>query len=255
MLKLGWMSTARGQGSLALLRVVLESIQAGTLDARISVVISNRVPGEAEQTDRYFDYARSQGIPLVCESSSGFRQTYTGSDWRTRFDQLLADRIRHYDIDVIFLAGYMLIVSDYLCEQYPLLNLHPALPDGPKGTWREVMAELARTGATRTGAMIHVATPELDRGPVVSYFSFSLEGEPFASLRIAGDLDTLADAIRAHELRREFPLILTTLRALASNCIVISGSQPHDSSGRPLEGGVDLTAEVERSTGEADRGP
>ncbi len=240
------MSTARGDSSLRLLRFVCESIKMGLLDARISVVVSNRKPGEAAQTDRFFDYVHSQGLPLVCESSAKFRKDFPSPDWRTRFDQLLASRLEPFEVDVLFLAGYMLIVSDFLCERYPLLNLHPALPDGPKGTWPEVMAELARTDAKRTGAMVHVVTPELDRGPVVSYFSFSLDTEPFASLRMAGNVAELADAIRAHELQREFPLILTTLRALASEQVTILERQVYDADGRPLERGLDLSAEVDR---------
>ncbi len=101
MLRLGWMSTARGEGSFALLRFVCENIDAGVLDARISVVISNREPGEAAQTDRYFEYVRSRGLPLICESSTEFRRTAPGDDWRTRFDRILAGRIGQYDVDVI----------------------------------------------------------------------------------------------------------------------------------------------------------
>lgn len=245
MLKLGWMSTARGSGSLSLLRFVCDKISEGSLDARIQVVVSNRAPGEAEQTDSFFRYCREQGLPVVSESSRRFRQVHAGPDWRTDFDQRLAERVDQYDIDVILLAGYMLIVSDFLCERYPLLNLHPALPDGPKGTWHEVMSELARTGADETGAMIHVVTPELDRGPVVSYFSLSLAGEPYATLRDAGDLDGLAREIRARELEREHPLILTTLRALSSGRVRMIDRYPYDAVGTPLHNGMDLSAEVE----------
>jgi len=252
-LKLGWMSTGRGEGSLALLRAVCEDMQGGRLDARISFVLSNREPGEAAQTDRFFEFARSQGLPLISESSGRFRQQTPGPDWRTGFDHLLLSRIEQFDIDLVFMAGYMLIVSDSLCTQHLLLNLHPALPGGPTGTWREVMAELARTGAARTGAMVHVVTPELDRGPTASYFSFAIDGEPFASLRRAGDTDALADAIRKHELRREFPLILTTLRALAAGELVISERRAYDSSGRLLDGGKDISAEVERLLAEPER--
>jgi phosphoribosylglycinamide formyltransferase 1 len=246
MLRLGWMSTARGQGSLALLRFVCDHIASGSLDARISAVVSNRTPGEFEQTDVFFDYARSQGLPLVCESSARLRQDAPGPDWRTRFDRMLAQKMEAYDIDVVFMAGYMLIVSEFLCERYPLLNLHPALPGGPTGTWREVMRELASSGASQTGAMVHIVTPELDRGPTLSYFSFAIDGEPFESLRKAGDVSALADAIRADELRREFPLILTTLRALSAGDVVIRDHLAFAADGSQLRQGRDLSPEVER---------
>lgn len=245
MLNLAWMSTARGSGSLSLLRFVCDRIREGSLDARIQVVVSNREPGEAEQTDVFFQFCREQGLPVVSESSRRFRQAHEGSDWRTSFDKRLAERIDRYDIDVVLLAGYMLIVSDFLCERYPLLNLHPALPDGPKGTWPEVMSELAQSGAEQTGAMIHVVTPELDRGPVVSYFLLCLAGEPYATLREGNDLDGLAREIRARELEREHPLILTTLQALSSGRVRMVDRYPYDESGAPLHNGMDLSAEVE----------
>jgi phosphoribosylglycinamide formyltransferase-1 len=248
-LKLGWMSTGRGPTSLALLRAVCDDIDAGRLDASISFVLTNRGPGEAEQSDRFQQFVESRGIPLVCESSAAFRRDYAGPDWRTAFDRKMSERIERYAFDLIFLAGYMLIVSDFFCTRYVLLNLHPALPDGPKGTWQEVMAELARTGAERTGAMVHVVTPELDRGPVASFFSFSLRGEPFDSLRASGDVDALAATIRKQEVKREFPLILSTLRSLAAGDFTISERRVYDAAGRLLPGGFDLSAEVDRLAG------
>ena len=246
MLKLGWMSTGRGLGSFNLLRVVCENIEAGTLDVRLSCVVCNRQQGEAEQSDRFLDFVRSKGIPLVSHSSSAFRRSFAGEDWRTEFDRLLSRQIDQFEVELFFLAGYMLIVSEFFCTRYVLLNLHPALPDGPKGEWPDVMQVLARTSAPATGAMIHIVTPELDRGPVASYFSFALSGEPFEGFRRRGDYGGLAAAIREHELRREFPLILTTLRALAAGDIIISGQRVLDHSGRLLEGGRDLSPEIER---------
>jgi folate-dependent phosphoribosylglycinamide formyltransferase PurN len=251
LLKLGWMSTGRGPGSFELLRVTCENIESGKLDARISCVICSRGMGETEQTDRFLNFVKSKGLPLVSESSSRFRRDYSGDDWRTAFDRLLASGIERFDVDVIFLAGYMLIVSEFLCTRYVLLNLHPALPNGPTGTWQEVMQQLAQTGARSTGAMIHVVTPELDRGPVATYFAFPLAGEPYDALRSSGDTDGLADAIRKQELRREFPLILTTLRSLSAGDIAISEGQVLDRAGRRLAGGMDLSARVERELAQA----
>jgi len=251
MLKLGWMSTGRGPTSLALLRAVCDDIASGELDARISFVLTNRGPGEAAQSDLFQEYVKSQGLPLVAVSSSDFKKHYQGPDWRNDFDRLMSSRIERYDVDLIFLAGYMLIVSDFFCTRHVLLNLHPALPGGPTGAWQEVMDEMARTGASQAGAMVHIVTPELDRGPVASYFSFSLEGEPYAALRAAGNLSELASAIRAEEVKREFPLILTTLRALASGTIVVRGQRAFAANGSPLEHGRDLSNEVERYLAES----
>ena len=46
------------------------------------------------------------------------------------------------EIDFGVLAGYMWIVSPDFCEKVKLINLHPALPGGPKGSWQEVIWQL-----------------------------------------------------------------------------------------------------------------
>ncbi len=62
---------------------------------------------------------------------------------------------------------------------------------------------------------MHLVTPELDRGPVVSYCLFSISGEPFAEYWRKDDKNMLFRLIRQHELAREFPLIILTLQALS----------------------------------------
>ena len=74
-----------------------------------------------------------------------------------------------YGVDVCVLAGYMLVVGSGLCRAWPMLNLHPALPDGPVGSWQEVVWRLIAERAGVTGVMTHLVTEDVDRGPVVSY--------------------------------------------------------------------------------------
>ena len=47
-----------------------------------------------------------------------------------------------YRLGVLVMAGYMLIVSPAMCRRFAILNLHPALPGGPTGTWQEVIWRL-----------------------------------------------------------------------------------------------------------------
>lgn len=72
MLRIGWFSTGRGEGSQGLLRFVGERL--GDIDARIEFVFSNRAPGEAEGSDAFFRLADELGLPLVTHSSARFRR-------------------------------------------------------------------------------------------------------------------------------------------------------------------------------------
>jgi len=170
MLNIGWFSTGRGPGSQGLLRFVQDRLAKGLLDARIQFVFSNREPGEAEGSDQFFELTRKYGLTLAALSSNKFRRSKGGrfADHRDEYDVRVMELLGGFQPDICVLAGYMLIVGGAMCRRYPLLNLHPALPDGPTGTWQEVVWRLIETKATQTGAMIHLATEEVDRGSLTA---------------------------------------------------------------------------------------
>jgi phosphoribosylglycinamide formyltransferase-1 len=180
---------------------------------------------------------------------------------REAFDAKVIELLRGFETQVVVLAGYMLIVSPLLCRTFLCLNLHPAVPGGPKGTWQEVIWQIIASGAKEAGAMMHLATPELDEGPAVAYFRFSLTGRDFDPLweqfaeklkknRLAdiqareGEAEPLFARIRAEELRREFPLILLTLKGLAEGRFRLT-HQGAEVEGRPVPRGLDITSQVE----------
>ena len=264
MLRIGWFSTGRGEGSRGLLRFVHERLR--DVNARIEFVFSNRARGEAEGSDEFFKLAKEFGLTLVSHSSSEFRRR-TGTrvaDNRAAFDAEVMELLSDYRPDVCVLAGYMLIASGELCRNYPLLNLHPALPDGPIGTWQEVVWQLIEQRATRTGAMMHLATEEVDRGPVVSYVTVPLDTPELTPLwnglgnaRVAsakeahGEDFDLFRLIRSAQYRREPYLLLETLRAITKGDVVLRGSQGVvlQAKGNDPEGfgGVCLTRAVEEA--------
>lgn len=265
MLRIGWFATGRGEGSRGLLRFVADAIGAGKLDATIEFVFSNREPGEAEGSDTFFELARTYGFPLVTLSSSRYRREHGGGPMtrhRTGYDREVMRLLGAYQPDVCALAGYMLICSGELCRRYPLLNLHGALPDGPTGTWQSVIWELIETGATRTGAMIHMATEEVDRGPVLSHCVVPIVGGAFDEERRAqagrsvaqvqseeGEGNGLFRLIRAEGYRREPYLLLATLGAVADGRVRVRPGEALDAKGEPWSNthaaGLDLTAEIE----------
>lgn len=263
MLKIGWFSTGRGPGSRGLLEFVQGHIQDGKLDARIQYVFSNRQPGEAEGSDEFFGLVRRCGIPLVTLSSAEFRRT-GGRPWaelRQDFDRRVIGLIEPYQVDVCVLAGYMLILGGEMCQRYPFLNLHPALPDGPVGTWQEVIWELIETRASQTGAMIHLATEQVDRGPVLSYCTVRLQGGPFDALWEEAGAADLSEArkeqgeefplfreIRAAGYATEPYLILETLRAVADGLLPPASADWTEREPRCLDDAIDAAMEKDGLT-------
>ena len=217
MLNIGWFSTGRGPGSQGLLRFVQDRLEKGLLDARIQFVFSNREPGEAEGSDQFFELVKRYGSDLKTLSSSKFRREMGGrfANHRAEYDGRVMDLLSGYQPDICVLAGYMLIVGGPMCRQYPLLNLHPALPDGPIGTWQEVVWRLIETRANMTGAMIHLATEEVDRGPLISYCTVPLSGPHIDEQWLASEKRNL-DKVKAEE-GEEFALFQMIRQAASTS--------------------------------------
>ncbi len=260
MYRVGWFSTGRGEGSLSLLDTIKRSIDAGDIRAQIDFVFCNRERGQSEQTDIFLDRVESYGIPLVCLSSRRFRDSRGASsieDCRLDYDREVMRLLSGFNPDLCILAGYMLIVGEEMCRRFAMVNLHPALPGGPKGTWREVIWELIESRATETGAMMHLVTPELDMGPPVTYCAFPIRGDGYNPLwaeiegmtarqvqEEQGEQNRLFRLIRAEGVRREQPLIAATIKAFAEGEIRTESGNVVDAEGNVIRA-HSLTKEIE----------
>jgi len=274
MLRLGWFSTGRGPGSRNLLREVMEKKDAGILDIDFSFVFCNWDNTEEpntrkEQRQQFFDMVRGYGIPLITISWKTFRPDLWDTDqeaWRNEYGKEIRRVIKDTDFDLGILAGYMLWVDDETCTRYDLMNLHPALPDGPKGTWQEVIWELIDKRADKQGAMMHIVTPDWDRGAALTYCGFSIKGGKYDDLwedldrrlrdhtldEIKASIGTelpLFRMIREDGAKRELPLIVETIRQFADGNVRIKDKRLYEKD-RMLDHPYDLTAQVDRAAGE-----
>lgn len=268
-LRLGWFSTGGGEGSQRqrLLTATVDLIRRGELDAEIAFVFCNRERGEHEATDSFLKLAESYAIPCITYSSRQFRRDRGGArsqpgqplpPWRADYDAEVAKLIAERPFDIGVLIGYMLIFTPEMAARYPFINLHPAEPGGPIGTWQQVIWELIDKRTKHSGVMIHLATDELDRGPVVSYCTYSLHGEALGPLwdgigdapadelrENTGEEHPLFQEIRREGAAREAPAVIATLRAFAQGRVFVEGHRIVDALGNALPGGLDLTTEVE----------
>ncbi|MFC1962346.1 phosphoribosylglycinamide formyltransferase [Chloroflexota bacterium] len=265
MYQLGWFSTGRGEGSRGLLRAVQESIRSDELRAKIEFVFCSRESGQTEATDRYLRMVADYGIPLVSLSYRNFKAGRSDTDehgelapWRLQYDQDIITHLKAFHPDLCVLAGYMLIVGPEMCARYKMINLHPATPGGPAGTWQEVIWKLIEEQADSTGVKMHVVIPELDEGPTATYCTFPIKGKPFEpyweeikSKPVAqikeeqGENNPLFKLIRQYGYVRELPLIVATLKAFSEGKVSVTDDrQIVDTHGNPSNG-YDLTAEID----------
>lgn len=264
-LRIGWFTTGRGAGSRGMYEAVREAIEGGELHAKIASVFANREPGEDAVTDGFFELVRGHDVPLVTRSSVRYRRSVNGKRsrpgeplpaWRVDYDELIAADLQAHPFDIGVLAGYMLIFTAGFVERHTILNLHPALPGGPIGTWREVIRELIRDGADESGVMAHLAIPEVDEGPVIAHCRYPIRGGAFDALwgelegRIEGMDDAALDetalfaAIRELGVAYEAPFLVAALAEFAAGRLRIRDASVRDADGRTATPS-DVTAAVQ----------
>ena len=141
---------------------------------------------------RAADLAREAGI----DAKEVIRQDFTASFDRDAYTEAVVAALAPYHVELIAMAGFGTILSKAAYEAYPgrILNTHPALLPAFKG-WHAVRDALA-AGVTVTGCTVHVATPEVDDGPILAQAQVEvLPGD---------DVDSLSERIKVLE-RRLYP--------------------------------------------------
>ena len=86
--------------------------------------------------------------------------------------QAILEALRHRDIKVIALAGFLCFLNSEIVDAYEgrILNIHPSLLPayGGKGMHgANVHKAVIEAGETKSGATVHVVTNEIDAGPIV----------------------------------------------------------------------------------------
>ncbi len=121
--------------------------------------------------------------------------------------------------------------------------------------------QLLEEKAEKTGVMMHLVIPELDAGPAITFCEFSISDDDMKPLwdqwktkretkslqdiqKAEGEEEPLFKEIRRRGLKREFPLIIATLKAASGGKFsIINGAVV--SQGQKLERGFDLSQEIE----------
>ena len=153
---------------------VLNAIQSGHLNAEFEFVFVSRERGQTAPTDSFLDLTAANNVETVTLSSQRFRRDNDGAPWsklREAYDKAALSALERFSPDVSVMAGYMLYAPE-ISRRMLILNQHPALPGGTIGKWQDAVWDVIENQDDRHGAMMHIATPELDRGPVASFLRF-----------------------------------------------------------------------------------
>lgn len=137
---------------------------SGTL---LEAILASGAPVDlvvADRPCRGLEIAAAAGVPAELVERTEFGP---GFDRPAYTDQVLKV-LQAADVGVVALAGYMTVLSPSLLEAFPgrVLNSHPSLLPSFKGA--HAVRDALAAGVKVTGCTVHVATAEVDAGPILA---------------------------------------------------------------------------------------
>lgn len=141
-------------GSGSNLQAIIDQIKLGRLQAEIKVVISNNP--EAYALKR----AAAHDLPTEVISQHDFGR-------REDFDRQMVAVLQAYDVELVILAGFMLVLTPFFLSSYPdrVMNIHPALLPAFPGL--HVQRQALEFGVKFSGCTVHFVDEGMDTGPII----------------------------------------------------------------------------------------
>ena len=142
------------------LQAIIDAKASGLIrNAEISLVISNNPSAYA------LTRAKNAGIKASCISPSEF-------DSREAFNKTLTDALIEAEIDLVVLAGFLVIIPYEMVEKFRnrIINVHPSLVPSFCGTGcygLKVHEKALSRGVKITGATVHFVDEGTDTGPII----------------------------------------------------------------------------------------
>ncbi len=157
MLRIGVLVSGGGTN----LQAVIDAIKSGKItNASIEVVISNNPNAYA------LTRAKENNIDSICISPKTF-------ETRDEFNEALLSKLKEYSLDLIVLAGCMVVLPQMLIQEYRnrIINIHPSLIPSFCGTGYyglKVHERVLERGVKVTGATCHFVDEGTDTGPIIA---------------------------------------------------------------------------------------
>jgi phosphoribosylglycinamide formyltransferase-1 len=145
-----------GSGSGSNAQSIIDAIEAGTLNAAVKLVLSDRPKA------RILERAREHEIPAIYLDCAPFKTKLDGNA-----EERAVELIREHGADFIVLAGFMRIIKTRLLTEFSgrMVNIHPALLPAFPGlqSWKQALDY----GAKVAGCTVHFVDAGIDTGPVI----------------------------------------------------------------------------------------
>lgn len=137
--------------------------------------------------------------------------TYSRNDFNR--SEVLLHTLKEHKIDFVVLAGFLLLIPEFLIQEYPnkIVNIHPALLPkfGGKGMYgSNVHKAVLAAKEKESGISIHLVNEHYDEGKIIFQSKFELaENET---------LESLEEKIHAEEYKHYPSVIEKTINLIIS---------------------------------------
>jgi phosphoribosylglycinamide formyltransferase-1 len=190
-------------------RIAVLASGSGTL---LQAMLEDGIPIDLVVVDRP---SKAQGVAEAHDVEAVLvERTSFGDDFdRDAYTRQVVEVLRSRDIDLVVMAGFGTIFGEAIHAAFPhrILNTHPALLPSFKG-WHAVRDALAH-GVKVTGCTVHVATLEVDTGPILAQEAVPVLPDD--------DEASLHERIKSVE-RRLYP---DTIRAVLADPSLLTGTR------------------------------
>ena len=142
------------------LQAIMDAIDNGTItNTEIAVVVANN------QNAYALERAKQHGIEAICVSPKSY-------ETREQFNEALLATIDSYEVDLIVLAGFLVVIPEKMIQKYRnrIINIHPSLIPSFCGTGYyglKVHEGVLARGVKVTGATCHFVDEGTDTGPII----------------------------------------------------------------------------------------
>ena len=141
-----------GRGSN--LQAIIDSIERGDLNARVSVMLSNVADATALKRAEKHEIETVLIDPTSCADKADF-------------DRRMIKILKARSVDLVCLAGYMRILGNEVLQAFPgrIINIHPSLLPAFPGLNPQKQA--IEYGVKISGCTVHFVDNGIDTGPVI----------------------------------------------------------------------------------------
>lgn len=136
------------------LQAIIDSIEAGKLDAAIKVVVSDQANAYALQR------AKKHSIPTTVITKKEYPD-------KKSFDEKVVATLKESNVELVCLAGFMRIITPVFLDAFPMkiINIHPSLLPSFPGL--NVQKKAIEHGVKFSGCTVHFVDEGVDSGAII----------------------------------------------------------------------------------------